>query len=61
MRVSRGVAEAVLRGGPVPQAPAGLPPGGRFLVTFGDEPVAVAEVQGGGRSAVVWRSNQADG
>jgi tRNA pseudouridine(55) synthase len=60
LQVSRGVAEALLRGAAAPPPPSGLRPGQHYLVALGDEALAVAEHQGGGRSAVLWRANQAD-
>ncbi|MFH1469154.1 MAG: tRNA pseudouridine(55) synthase TruB [Pseudomonadota bacterium] len=58
--VARGVADALLRGAAVPPPPTGHKPGQHYLIAFGEEALAVAEYQGGGKSAVLWRANQAD-
>lgn len=57
VQVSRAVADVMGRGGPVPPPPAGVRPGGRFLVLSGGHPVALGESRGGGRTHAVWRSN----
>jgi len=54
--VSRGQEELVLRGGAAPPPPAGVRPGERYLVVRDDELAALAESQGGGRAAVLWRA-----
>ncbi len=54
--VSAGIAETLMRGGPVPPPPVGVRTGGRYLVVQGESLVALAESQGGGQTAVLWRS-----
>jgi tRNA pseudouridine55 synthase len=56
--VGSGVAEALLRGGPVPPPPVGVRTGGRYLIVEGDALLALAESEGGGRSKVLWRGSQ---
>jgi tRNA pseudouridine55 synthase len=60
LQVSRGVADALLRGASVPPPPVGIRPGQHYLVALGDEALAIADYKGGGKSAVLWRADQAD-
>ncbi len=41
--VTRGQADVLKRGGPIPPPPAGVPFGGKYAIVFGDELLAVAE------------------
>ena len=60
LAVSRGVADALLRGGAVRAPPIGVKLGEHFLVVHGAEAVALARAEGGGRSLVAWRAGQVD-
>jgi len=55
--VSQGVAETLLRGGPVPPPPIGVKAGGRYLLVAGDRLLAMGESGGGSEATVLWRSS----
>ncbi len=54
--VSHVVARAVCNGAAAPAPPAGIRPGGRYLLVFEDRLVAIAASRGAGSSNVIWRS-----
>ncbi|MBN2801227.1 MAG: tRNA pseudouridine(55) synthase TruB [Deltaproteobacteria bacterium] len=50
--VDQSTAERILRGGPAPEAPPGVPAGGRFLLVCGADVVGVGEVQERGPAVI---------